>query len=107
MVCLAVGVLLISAAFGILYYKKTNRIVTVLTMDINPSISIGLNYKNKVIKVRGLNEDGKELVKDNKIEGKTLEVAIEDITELVIEKGYITEEDNHILILMAKILKTM
>ena len=98
MVCLAVGVLLICEAFGILYYKKTNRIVTVLTMDINPSISIGLNYKNKVIKVEGLNEDGKELVKDNKIEGKTLKVAIEDITELVIEKGYITEEDNHILI---------
>lgn len=97
-VCLVVSILLLCMGFGILYYVKTNKIVTVLTMDINPSISIGLNYKNKVIKVDGLNEDGKKLIKDNKIEGKPLEVAIEGITEMVIEKGYITENDNYILI---------
>ena len=83
--------------FGFLYYK-TNQVATILTMDINPSISISLNYKNKVLKVEGLNKDGKELLKDNKLNGNTLENAIEDITKKVIDKGYITENDNYILI---------
>ena len=67
-------------------------------MDINPSIKLSLNYKNDIVKVEGLNEDGKELLKDNDLKGSSLESAIQTITEEVIEKGYITEEDNYILI---------
>lgn len=90
--------LTIGVGFGLFYFNKVNKIVTVLTMDINPSIAISLNYKNEVVKVEGLNEDGKDILKDNKLKGNTLEKAIENITESVIEKGYVTAEENHILI---------
>ena len=91
-------VLLIGIGISLSYFHKSNEVVTVLTMDINPSIVINLNYKNKVINAEGLNDDGKELLKEKKLKGNSLEKAIENITELVIEKGYITEEENHILI---------
>lgn len=83
---------------GIFYFNKLNKVVTVLTMDINPSIAISLNYKNDVVKIVGLNDDGKKLVKDNKFKGNSLESTIEDIVEIVIEEDYITEEENYILI---------
>ena len=57
-----------------------------------------MNYKNEVVKIEGLNDDGKKLLKEENFKGDDLDDAIEEITELVIEKGYITEEDNHILI---------
>ena len=98
-ICLIVGVvLLIGLVFGGFYFLKLNKVVTILTMDINPSIAISLNYKNEVVKVEGLNEDGKKLLKEENFKGDDLDDAIEDITEIVIEKGYITKEDNHILI---------
>ena len=60
-------ILLIVIGFSSWYYFKLNKVVATVTIDINPSIEIGLNYKNKVINIKGLNKDGKELIKDNKI----------------------------------------
>lgn len=80
------------------YVYNLNKIISVITLDINPSIEISLNYKYEVVKIAGLNDDGKELIKDNQLKSKTLEKTIEKITEKVIEKGYVTEEDNYILI---------
>jgi len=91
-------VLLVGIVLGGFYFKKLNKVVSIITMDINPSIAISLNYKNEVVKVEGLNEDGKKLLKEENFKGDDLEDVVEDITEIVIEKGYITEEDNHILI---------
>jgi len=93
------GILLLAGlGFGGLYFYKINKVVTILTMDINPSLKLSLNYKNEVIKAEGLNEDGKKLLKEENFKGDDLEDAIEEITEVVIEKRYVTEEDNHILI---------
>lgn len=91
-------IVLITSIVSMLYLEKQNKIVTVITMDINPSIQISLNEKEKVVKVEGLNNDGKELLKDNKLKGQKLEVAIDNITNKAIEKEYVKEKDNHILL---------
>ena len=91
-------IVLVTSIASMLYLEKQNEIVTVITMDINPSIKISLNEKDKVVKVEGLNEDGKEILKDNKLKGKTLEKAIDNITEKAIEKKFVKEKDSHILL---------
>jgi len=98
LIIVMVVILLITSVFGIVYFKKLNKIVTTITLDINPSIEMGLNYKNEVVKINGLNEDGKKILNSENFKGDDLEDAIEEITEIVIEKGYITEENNYILI---------
>ena len=80
------------------YYLRINKIVTTITLDINPSIELGLNYKNEVVKIEGLNEDGSNLLKEENFKGDDLNDALEEITELVIEKGYIKEDDNYIVV---------
>ena len=89
---------LLAAVFGAIYYYEFNKIVAVVTMDINPSVSLSLNKMGKVIKAEGINEDGKKLLEDNKLKGKSLENAIENISDLVIDNGYFSNENNHILV---------
>ena len=89
--------IIVGSTFGI-YYYQINKVITVITMDINPSIAISLNKKDMVLRVESLNEDAKEIINNKDFKGKTLSNAISNISETLVEKGYITEEDNSILI---------
>ena len=75
----------------------SNRTVSTITLDINPSIEINLTKKDKVKNIIALNEDAKDIA-DKKIKGKTLDEALNIITNNLIDKGY--AEDKQILILL-------
>ena len=60
--------LLVVGIFG--YIKYTNKIVSTVTLDINPSIEINLNKSNKVVNVIALNEDAKDIIGSD-LKGKT------------------------------------
>lgn len=98
LVIIFVILFLLAVVFGLIYYYEFNKIVAVVTMDINPSVSLSLNRMGKVIKAEGINEDGKKLLEDNKLKGKSLEKAIDNISDLVIDNGYFSNENNHILV---------
>ena len=89
---------IIISGFGLMYFFRINKVVTTITLDINPSIRMGLNYKKEVVKIEGLNHDGKEIIKHENFKGDDLDDAIEEIAELVIQNGYITKENNYILV---------
>lgn len=91
-------ILIICISLGIFYIYKLNKVLTVLTIDINPSLKLSLNYKDDIIKAEGLNADGEILLKEENFIGDDLEDAIEEIVELTLKKGYITEENNYILV---------
>ena len=74
-----------------------NRTVSVITLDINPSIQVNLNRHNKVKSVVALNEDAKSVISRD-LKGKDYVEAIEQITDNVIEKGYI--EDGRVVVLI-------
>lgn len=80
------------------YLFENSKIATVITMDINPSITISLNKKDRVVKVNSLNDDGKSLIKDKSFKGKKLETAVKDISTLLVDEGFINEEKNVVLI---------
>ncbi|MBQ6477035.1 MAG: hypothetical protein IJI43_01180 [Bacilli bacterium] len=69
----------------------SNKVVSTITLDINPSIEIGLDKNNKVIKVKALNSDAKDIV--SSVKGKTLDKVLSNITNSLIDKGY--GEDDH------------
>ena len=98
LVIIFVILFLLAVVFGAIYYYEFNKIVAIVTMDINPSVSLGLNKMGKVIKAEGINDDGKKLLEDNMLKGKSLEIAINNISDLVIDNGYFSNENNHILV---------
>ena len=68
-ICLIIVIGLIS------YNIWDNRVVSIITLDINPSIEIKLNRKEKVVSVVALNSDAKEVI-SNDLKGKKLDKAL-------------------------------
>ncbi len=68
------------------------KAVSYVSMDINPSIEMTLDSHNKVLSVRGANEDGQVLLYgEADIVGLDVEKAVAKITELAVEYGYLDD----------------
>lgn len=96
---LALSVLVI-CILGSLTFKNysNNKIDSIIEFDVNPSIEVATNKKEKVIKVKPLNEDGKKVLEDMKLENVDLNIAVNAIIGSMLKNGYITEAKNAILV---------
>ncbi len=90
------AIVLTSAVFiGVFSVSGSGAIVA---MDVNPSIEIEINRKEEVIEVKALNEDAKIVIGDMNFDGVALDVAINDIIASMVSNGYISVEQNSILV---------
>lgn len=78
-----------------------NRTISTITLDINPSIEINLNKKEKVKSVIALNEDANKIVNDD-LKGKSLDDTLNIIVENLIEEDYVHGNDLVDVILYSK-----
>ena len=60
-------------------------------MQINPDVEMTISKTEKVLDLEGLNEDGRNLVSDYEYQGKDREQASEELIQLAMEMGYLTE----------------
>mgnify|MGYP001809847369 CR=1 FL=1 len=61
-----------------------------LSVDINPSIEMGVNAFGRVVSVNSYNKEGKELIGDVNVEGKSVKEATKLIISRSILEGYIS-----------------
>lgn len=74
--------------------SKPQEAVSYVSMDINPSVELTLDKNNKVVSVYGANEDGQVLLYgEASLVGMDVEAAVDKITALAIELGYIDENN--------------
>ncbi|MFK5884144.1 MAG: hypothetical protein QM489_07400 [Candidatus Izemoplasma sp.] len=80
--------------------ENTDAIVaSTITLDINPSIEITLDEFDNVINVRALNNDGNELIdRDLLYSEMTVDETIKLLINRAVYLGYISDEQNAILI---------
>lgn len=65
-----------------------------VSIDINPSIELTLDQNDKVLTIRGTNEDGQILLYgESGLVGLKVEDAISKITDLAVELGYLAEDN--------------
>lgn len=74
------------------------KAATFVSLDVNPSVELTVDGKNKVVSVYGENEDGKVLLYDNGnivsgIVGEDVEKAVAKITDLAVEYGFLSEDN--------------
>ena len=74
------------------------KIVSVLTIDVNPSIEINLNKDNVVVSVKALNDDSKKIVGDYNYEKETIEDVLSKLVTNLKENNYLNDDNNVILI---------
>lgn len=94
--CLAMICLCI---FGI---RRDKQDLVYMVLDINPSIQIEMNRENQVKRLKGLNQDGKDVVKELKWKKEEpvqelLDVLLQD----VVEKSYLGENGGILVTLSA------
>lgn len=92
-----VAVVLLIGILGVVLYSYNNKVVSTITLDINPSVELNLTRNNRVKNVVALNEDAKDIVSSN-LYGKSLDDVIESITNKVVELGYAEEGTVTILV---------
>lgn len=92
---IAAGVsLAIVATLGTTGYAYTVP-VDYVTLDINPSVELGVNMFGTVVDVNNLNEDGTNLTENLDLKGDTVDEALTDLVKEATNQGYLTEENNN------------
>ena len=81
----------IAAVFFLFFYNKL-AIETIVTIDVNPSFEVQLNRQGEVLKITGVNKDGKEIVDQLTHKSKNLNTTIDSLLTQLDKKGYFSEK---------------
>ena len=92
--CLA----LVVAAGGGGWYLQNNTVASVVSLDVNPSVTLNVNSKEKVLSAIPVNEDGGDILAGMDLTGVPLDVAMNAIVGALLTQGYVDELANSILI---------
>lgn len=92
--CLA----LVVAAGGGGWYLQNNTVASVVSLDVNPSVTLNVNSKEKVLSAVPVNEDGGDILSGMDLTGVQLDVAMNAIVGALLTQGYVDELANSILI---------
>ena len=90
--------LIAGSIFGLQTYRINNTVDATVSLDVNPSVEIQVNRKERVLEVLPLNEDGKTIVGDMDFSGSNLDVAVNALIGSMLQNGYLSELANSILI---------
>jgi hypothetical protein len=77
--------------------SANNHIAAYVSIDINPSVEMGINENDIVLEIRGLNEDGAQLIKNLNFANKTVDSLTEDLLQAA-EKMYLSKGEGDIVI---------
>jgi hypothetical protein len=88
-------ILLIVCTTGAYAYYQTP--VSYISVDINPSVELGVNAFDKVVKITGYNEDGLVILQNQDIIGEDVNTAVNSLITSASENGYIAEDGSTVV----------
>ena len=92
-------VLLLIAVFALAACEETASVVaSTIAIDVNPSVELDLDDKDKVLNVIMNNEDAVIIVGDMDLVGVDYNIAVNALIGSMVQNGYITEFTNSVLI---------
>lgn len=91
------AVLMVSGITGITRLNS-NLVTSTIAFDVNPSIELEMNKKEKVLKVNALNDDAKKVLDGMDLVGSDMDVAVNALVGSMIKQGYLSELTNSILV---------
>ncbi|MDD3253161.1 MAG: hypothetical protein PHV18_11440 [Lachnospiraceae bacterium] len=91
--CLVIG------GGGAWHYQYQNRqIDSIIGIDVNPSVELSINRKNRVLQAQALNADAEQILSDMDLKGTELNVAVNAVIGAMVTQGYLDDLDNAILV---------
>lgn len=98
---LAGALLVIVICIGglLLFRNSQNRVYdSIINFDVNPSVELKIDKDREVISALALNEDGKKVLDNMDLEDVDLTVAVNAIIGSMLKNGYLTVDENSILV---------
>jgi len=92
----------ICAVIGFFGYTMYNTPVNYISLDINPSVEIGLNYFDRVVSIEGINEDGELLVSGLELKRMSVQEALGELVRQASEDEYISGDGSTVIALTAE-----
>ncbi|MDD3126763.1 MAG: hypothetical protein PHT27_04025 [Candidatus Izemoplasmatales bacterium] len=91
-------------SFIFLFFLTTTLLMGTLTkatvtLDINPSVTIKLNYFHRVIAIEAINPEAEELLQGISTGNKTAPEIVEELYAKAIELEYLSESSNNVILL--------
>ncbi len=94
--CAAAFILLVG---GVTVWRNMNqKVLAVVDIDVNPSIELSVNGKEKVVDATAVNEDGKAILDGMDLRGSDIRTACNAIVGSMLTKGYLNDKSNSILL---------
>ena len=91
--------LLILLSGGLFYnYNLNMKVESIIDIDVNPSIELEVNKKDKIVDYKALNNDAKEILNDMDLKNVDIDTALNAIIGSMVTKGYLDDLSNSILI---------
>ena len=94
----AMAVVLVGISFGAYRFGVSHRVDSVIELDVNPSIELQVNSKERVLDVRALNADAEGIIGGMDLKNTNLDVAINALVGSMLTNGYINDLANSILV---------
>jgi hypothetical protein len=96
---LAALVLISAAVFGITNYNRADsKQVASVYIEVEPQIELSLNTYNVVLDAIPKNEEGKKVIEGVSLKDAQYEYALNEIVASMVKKGYLTSDENSVLI---------
>lgn len=100
-VAMSLAVLLIGGGGGSAYaYYETPK--SYVSLDINPSVELGVNAFGKVVDVKPYNSDGEKILIEIKIKGADVTEAISKLVSSAVNNGYVSEDGSTVVSLTSE-----
>ncbi len=90
--------LAVASLILVLTMTSTNPIVTTITIDVNPSVEMGIDANGNVQTIEAINQDGTSIIEDIKVTGETIETATEKVVNELVNDNYLTQDKNSVLV---------
>lgn len=94
----AVLAVLLCGGFGLHGWQAAHAVASVVSLDVNPSIQLQVNRKEKVLSAEALNEDAKVILDGMDLRDAQLNVAVNAIVGSLLQHGYLDSLSSAILI---------
>lgn len=84
--------------FSLLRQSPAPQFDSVIMLDVNPSLSMHVDADETVLSVEPLNDDAREVLGNMDLKNTSLEVAVNAIIGSMLQKNYLTDIQNSILV---------
>lgn len=89
------AVLVCATSIGAYAYYKTPT--SYLSLDINPSVELGVNTFGKVISITAYNNDGKTILDGQNVMGSDVKNAVNTLVKSAMQKGFVAKDGSTVI----------